>query len=105
MKNLTKKIGIGLFSAFLLGSCATQKDLTNSTKGSLFDKSEYALTSDILKDENKKLNELERKYNQALERGATIQSPEFLRLFQEYEYQKSKVQNYQDILRLDSKVK
>jgi hypothetical protein len=105
MKNLAKKIGVGVLSAFLLGGCATQKYQTNSTKGSLFNGSEYTLTKDILKEETRELNKLERKYNRALERGATMQSPEFVKLFQEYEYQKSKVQNYQDILRMDVKGK
>jgi hypothetical protein len=105
MKNLTKKIGVGLFSAFLLGSCATQKYSAKPVEGSLLDKSEYALTSDILKDENKKLNELESKFNRALENGATILSPEFLNLLQDYEYQRSRVENYQDILRMGSKKK
>jgi hypothetical protein len=105
MKNLTKKIGVGVLSAFLLGSCATQKYSANTSKGSLLDKSEYSLTSDILKDENKKLNALENKYNRALENGATVLSPEFLKLLQDYEYQKSIVDNYQNILRMDIKGK
>ena len=97
MNNLAKKIGIGILSAFLLGSCATQK---HSGTGSLMDNKDYALTKDILKEESRDLNKLERKYNRALERGETIQSPEFLKLFQEYEYQKSMVQKYEDLLKL-----
>jgi hypothetical protein len=105
MKNLTKKIGIGLLSTFLAVGCTTQKYSTNSTKGSLLDKSEYALTSDILKDENKKLDEVERKFNRALDKGETIESPAFMQLFWDYQYQKSIVDNYQSILRMDVREK
>jgi hypothetical protein len=105
MKNLTKKIGAGVLSAFLLGSCATQKYSTNYEKGSLLNRSEYARTSDILKKENEKLEEVERKFNRALDKGETIESPYFMQLLWDYEYQKSRVQNYQDILRMDGKGK
>lgn len=94
---MEKKIGIGILSAFLLGSCATQK---YSGTGSLLDNREYAMTKDILKKENRYLNKLERKYNNSLERGETMQSPEFLKLFQDYEAQKSMVQKYENILKL-----
>ncbi len=100
MKNITNKIGVGILSTFLLGSCATQK---YSGTGSLMDNKDYAMTKDILKEESRDLNKLERKYNQALKNGATVQSPGFLKLLQDYEYQKSIVQNYQDILKLFQK--
>jgi uncharacterized protein YecA (UPF0149 family) len=100
MNNLTKKLGVGILSILLLGSgCATQ-NYSTKTNGSLLNNSEYAMTKDILKKENRYLNKLERKYNNSLERGETVQSPEFLRLFQEYQHQKSMVQNYQNILEL-----
>jgi len=102
MKNLTKKIGVGLLSTFLLGSCATQK---YSGTGSLMDNKDYAITQEILKKEYRNFDKIERKYNNALENGETMQSPEFVKLLQKYEYQKSMVRNYEVILRLDNKGK
>lgn len=101
MTNLTKKLGVGILSAFLLGSCATQKQSTVQDLDYLLNSKEYAMTKDILKKENRYLNKLERKYNRALENGETIQSPEFLKLFQDYQHQKSMVQKYENILELN----
>jgi hypothetical protein len=98
MKNLAKKIGIGVLSTFLLGSCATQK---YSTMDNLINSREYVMTQKILKKENRDLEKLERKYNKSLEKGETMQSPDFIKLLQDYESQKSKVQKYEDILKLN----
>ncbi len=101
MKNLTKKIGIGVLSTFLLGSCATQK---YSTIHNQLDRKEYEITQKILKKENRDLNKIERKYNKAIENGETIQSQEFIELLQNYESQKSMVQKYEGILRTNEEM-
>jgi len=98
MKNLTKKISIGMLSTFLLGSCVTQKF---SGTGSLMDNKDYAMTQKILKKEYRNFDKIERKYNNALENGETMQSSEFVKLLQKYEYQKSMVQKYENILKLN----
>ena len=83
-----------------MSGCATQNHYKSLNQ---INEKEYSITKEALEEENKELDSLENKYNEAIDNGKTLESPEFIELLQKYESQKSKVTKYEGILKLNKK--
>lgn len=85
-KCLIKKIGILTLSTILLGSCSTQGYLAS---GHSTARQECKNSIKISKKDYKKFERLESKYKNAIKKGVAKDSPKFMELSHEYEFQKA----------------